>query len=255
MAFQDVLKYFRDEALNEHEKGSNFEKLIKAWFLADPRYADLTDVWLWNKFPARAEFGGSDLGIDLVARTDTGDYWAIQCKFYADGTTISKDAVDSFLSNSSRYFTDPVTKEKETAFASRLWISTTEKWGPKAEEAVSNQIIPFIRIGLATFEESVVDWDALVFGKPQEKTVKTLLPHQQEAIAKAHEHYAAHDRGKLIMACGTGKTFTSLSIVQHETGGRGRVLFMVPSIALLGQTLNAWMADATCPIKAICICS
>src|SRR5690554_5720263 len=57
------------------------------------------------------------------------------------------------------------------------------------------------------------------------------------------------------MACGTGKTFTSLRIAENETNGKGLVLFLVPSIALLGQTLNEWSADAVEPINAICICS
>ena len=57
------------------------------------------------------------------------------------------------------------------------------------------------------------------------------------------------------MACGTGKTFTSLRIAENETGGRGLVLFLVPSIALLGQTLRSWMQQAQEPLTAICICS
>lgn len=57
------------------------------------------------------------------------------------------------------------------------------------------------------------------------------------------------------MACGTGKTFTALRIAEHETDGKGLILFLVPSIALLGQTLREWSADANEPINAICICS
>ncbi len=89
---------------------------------------------------------------------------------------------------------------------------------------------------------------ALVEGKkPRE--------HQLNAISKAHIHYMAdgNDRGKLIMACGTGKTYTSLLIAEQLFGNNGLVLFMVPSIALLGQSLNAWSADAKKPIKAVCI--
>ncbi len=244
--------------MSEREKGTNFEKLIKKWLLTDPRYSDLTDVWLWEEFPARQDLGGKDLGIDLVARTDFGGYWAIQCKCYADDAVIDKNAVDSFLATSTRLFTDPISGEEHTAFASRVWISTTEKWNTNAEQSIKNQGIPVTRIGLETFEESTVDWEALLHGKEQEVTAKSLLPHQIEALEKAHAHYATNDRGKLIMACGTGKTYTSLALMEQEIrhiGGKGRILFMVPSIALLGQALNAWMADATLPMKAICICS
>jgi len=256
MTFQELINFLRADSLTEVEKGTKFEKLIKAWLKTDPRYKnELTDIWLWEDFPSRSEFGGKDLGIDLVARTDLGLYWSIQCKFYAEDASIDKNAVDSFISNSNRLFTDPITGEKNKEFTSCVWISTTEKWGSNAEEATRNQRIPFTRIGLSTFEESVVDWEALLYGNKQEISPKEPMMHQCEAMEKAHEYFAKHDRGKLIMACGTGKTYTSLSIVEKETAGRGRVLFMVPSIALLGQSLNAWMADTKCPMKAICICS
>ena len=57
------------------------------------------------------------------------------------------------------------------------------------------------------------------------------------------------------MACGTGKTFTSLRLIEQETGGKGLVLFLVPSIALLNQTLVAWCDDAAKPLHAVCVCS
>ncbi|MDD6087700.1 MAG: DEAD/DEAH box helicase family protein [Desulfovibrionaceae bacterium] len=255
MTFLDVLHFLRADSLSEHEKGIRFERLIKSWFLADPRYSELTDVWLWEEFPSKKDFGGSDLGIDLVARTDLGEYWAIQCKFYDENTAIDKSAVDSFISNSSRQFADPKTGAPHTQFATRIWIATTEKWGANALEATRNQSIPFQKIGLDIFLESSVDWDALLQARPHGKPIKTPLPHQKEAIEKAHRYFSEHDRGKLIMACGCGKTYTSLAIIEQETQGRGCVLFLVPSISLLNQTLNAWMSDTAVEMNAICICS
>ena len=76
----DILYDIRLKALTEHEKGSDFERLMKRWFLTDPRYNNLAKVWLWEEFPSRKKLGGKDLGIDLVAQTETGEYWAIQCK-------------------------------------------------------------------------------------------------------------------------------------------------------------------------------
>lgn len=237
------------------KKGTRFERLMRSWFLADPRYAELDEVWLWEDFPAKKDFGGSDLGIDLVARTELGDYWAIQCKFYDENTAIDKSAVDSFISNSSRQFTDPKTGTPHTQFSSRIWIATTEKWGSNALEATRNQSIPFQKLGLDIFLESSVDWEALLQDKPHEKQLKSPLPHQKEALEKAHTHFADHERGKLIMACGCGKTYTSLAIIEQETQGKGCVLFLVPSISLLNQTLNAWMSDTTVGMNSICICS
>lgn len=82
---------------------------MRSWLLTDPRYNELEKVWLWEEFPGRKDFGGTDTGIDLVAKTEMGDYWAIQCKCYAEDAVIDKPAVDSFLATSSRTFTNEVT--------------------------------------------------------------------------------------------------------------------------------------------------
>lgn len=256
--FTQILNKFRKESFSEREKGYKFEKLIKAWFKTDSRYSNkLSEVWLWEEFPAKKDFGGKDLGIDLVAKTDIGDYWAIQCKCYDEKAVINKEDVDSFLATSSRTFVDPYTFQT-TVFRERIWVSTTNHWGANAEESIQNQNPKVTRIGLVELETSPVDWDKLLEGKKGNEAKlagKQLMEHQLTAISKAAEYYKSHDRGKLIMACGTGKTYTSLKMMETLLHGKGLVLFMVPSIALLGQTLNAWTFDAAKPIKAICICS
>ena len=259
MNFKDILHKFRTESFTEREKGTKFERLMRSWLLTDPRYNELEKVWLWEDFPGRKDFGGTDTGIDLVAKTEMGDYWAIQCKCYAEDAVIDKPAVDSFLATSSRTFTNEVTFQT-TRFAKRIWISTTNHWGSNAEEAIRHQDPPFSRVGLIDLNSSCVDWQKLMDGLTGTSALvegKKPRKHQLDAISKAYTHYITegNDRGKLIMACGTGKTYTSLLITEQLLNGKGLVLFMVPSIALLGQSLNAWSADAKKPIKAVCICS
>ena len=223
----------------------------------DPRYASkFREVWLWNEFPYRIDFGFTDTGIDLVAVTHDGDHWAIQCKCYQEDTLIDKPAVDTFLSTSSREFKDE--NLQTTRIAHRLWISTTNRWGSNATQAIRNQNPPVTRINLSDLVDAPVDWeklDAGVHGEAARTPRKKPHPHQEEAVEKAHDHFQASDRGKLIMACGTGKTFNALQIAENETDSKGLILFLVPSIALLGQTLREWSADAKKPINAICICS
>ncbi|MCD8296806.1 MAG: DEAD/DEAH box helicase family protein [Prevotella sp.] len=257
----DVLKEIRAKSLTQREKGYEFEKIMKRWFMTDPRYINLEKVWLWEEFPSKNDLGGTDLGIDLVAKTDMGDYWAIQCKCYAEDTNIDKDAVNSFLANASRTFVEDETFETKE-FSNFVWVSTTRRrWGANAEKAIQNLSKPFNRINLFDLEASQVDWYKLVHGHKQGEDArlqrKTILPHQSEALKKAEEHYIKNhnERGKLIMACGTGKTYTSLKIMESITEKNSLVLFFVPSIALLSQTLNAWMADRTEAIRAICVCS
>lgn len=257
MTFKEILHKFQTESFTEKEKGTKFEKLMKLWLKTDPCYNELRHVWLWEEFPGRQDFGGQDIGIDIVAKTERGEYWAIQCKCYKENAYIDKGAVDSFLATSSKVFVDADTAQK-VAFSNRLWISTTNNWSSKAEEALKNQTIPVNRVNLFDLNNSPVDWQKLLDGmegKAARLEGKQLMKHQLEAISRANEYYKDHDRGKLIMACGTGKTFTSLRLVEQMLDGKGLVLFMVPSISLLNQSLNAWMADAKKEMKAVCVCS
>ena len=152
--FHSTLTHFRKYARSERDKGDQFERLMQAYLQTDPRYADLfTHVWLWNDFPARRDFGGKDTGIDLVARTTSGGYWAIQCKCFQEKATIDKPAVDSFLSTSSKKFKDD--QLRTVGFEHRLWISTTNHWGENAELTIRNQHPPVTRLQLITHPSSL----------------------------------------------------------------------------------------------------
>lgn len=262
--FAQILNKFRQDAFSERDKGYRFERLMQAYLKTTTLYANLfEEVWLWTEFPFHDQFGGKDTGIDLVARTVEGEYWAIQCKCYAANAFINKPDVDTFLSTSGKRFE---TESGMTGFVQRLWISTTNKWNSTAEQTIRNQNPPVTRLNLIDLENDDVDWNSLeqgIFGMASRSKPFTIREHQQQAIDQTHAYFKideatgqpAHTRGKLIMACGTGKTFTSLRIAENETGGRGLVLFLVPSIALLGQTLRSWLQQALEPMMAVCICS
>lgn len=254
--FIDILNKFRKESFSQRDKGFRFERLMQAYLRTTTLYESLFEnVWLWLEFPYRNQFGGKDVGIDIVARTLTDDYWAIQCKCYDNDSRIDKPDVDSFLATSGKTFE---VDGRKVGFSQRLWISTTNNWGSTAELTIKNQTPPVTRLNLIDLEADDVDWKLLeqgLFGKASRSKPFDIKEHQQKAIDKTHEYLKTHERGKLIMACGTGKTFTSLKIAENETGNKGLVLFMVPSIALLGQTLRSWSQQATVPINAVCICS
>ncbi|SFO55118.1 Predicted helicase [Acidaminococcus fermentans] len=258
MSFASILESYRKMSRNEREKGQRFEILMKHFLKTAPLYKqDIEEVWLWNEFPFRKDFGGTDLGIDLVAKTYAGDYWSIQCKFYQENTTIQEAAVSNFVTNSSRSFQDEQGMTRH--FSLMLWIDTKSSWSRNAEKVTRNQSIPFQRLGYYDLRDAEVDWDALADGlegaeaRPSAK--KSPREHQVEAIQAAHAYFKNHDRGKLIMACGTGKTYTALNIMETETQKNGFALFLVPSIALLSQTLREWMNDTTTTIYPVCICS
>ena len=253
-----IIDYFRDKSFSERDKGDRFERLMQAYLQTDPIYSNrFSEVWLWNEFPFKKDFGGKDTGIDLIAKTINNEYWAIQCKCYKENTKITKSEVDTFLSTSSKVFYND--ENQKTAFSHRLWIDTTQGgFNSEAINTIKNQNPSVSRIGLINLEESPIDWASLYKGITGEKAVirkKKLLEHQKTAVENTNNYFKDNERGKLIMACGTGKTYTSLCIAEKETNNKGLILFLVPSIALLSQTLREWSADAKEPINAICVCS
>lgn len=258
MQFEDILKKYREIAFSGSDLGTRFEELIARYLMTDPLYSSkLEKVWSWNNFPYRKDISDHDTGIDLVARTKTGEYWAIQCKFYSEGHRVSKDDVDTFLSTSGKQFSDE-SGERRT-FSQRLIFATTNDWTETAVKSTENQAIPVIRIGLNILREARVDWAAIeegVHGTHARKKRYELRPHQKEAFDKAIEHYRKNDRGQMIMACGTGKTFTSLRIAEAlSADGNQCVLFLAPSISLVGQTLREWTSNAEHDLNTIAVCS
>src|SRR5512136_1639927 len=98
MSFQNILSRYRKFSFSERDKGDRFERLMQAYLYTDPKYAHrFKKVMLWKEFPYRADLGGNDTGIDLVALTHEGDFWAIQCKCFQEDAFINKGDVDSFL--------------------------------------------------------------------------------------------------------------------------------------------------------------
>lgn len=251
-SIHDILGEFRAVSFDERDKGDRFERLMQAYLTIEPQYAQLySDVWMWSDYPQRGN--RRDTGIDLVARArDTGELTAIQCKFFDPSTTVTKPMLDSFLAASSKNL------DGKPEFAARLVISTSDNWGRNAEDAVENQNPPVQRLRVQDLDESSIDWEQFSFARPGEltkKAAKEPFPHQVLAISKVIEGFQAADRGKLIMACGTGKTFTSLKLVEEVVPRGGTVLFLVPSISLLSQTLKEWTIESALPLRSFAVCS
>ncbi len=243
----DLLDEYERTAPDQRTKGLYFERLIREFLATDPVYAAQYDeVWLWQDWPGRD--GKVDTGIDLVARERySGELCAIQCKFFSPKHYLTKEDIDSFFTASGKH-----------PFTSRVIVSTTNKWSKHATDALLDQQIATTRIGINELEESGIDWSKYRFTDPstlEPAEPKKLRTHQIEALGAVIQGFDEHDRGKLIMACGTGKTFTSLRIAERQVQPGGSVLFLIPSIALLAQSLREWAAEADRPMRAFAICS
>jgi predicted helicase len=209
-ALQTLLDTYRNLAQNEREKGDYFERLIQHFLKNSPAY-NFKHVWLWTEFVKESDYcnrndsnkehliDGRDTGIDLVCQdADTGDYWAVQCKFYANDAKLYKRHIDSFFTESGK---EP--------FKQRLLVITTDEVSDHVANAMRGQQIPCSTITLSTLEESNIDWSQYQPDQKQAvfKPKKSLRPHQQNALDAVKNAFEKDGltRGKLIMACGTGK--------------------------------------------------
>ena len=248
--FERTLDHLRSLSDSESTKGSLFERLIKVFFTADPIYKDrFSDVWLWAEWAARnPEFDRVDIGIDLVAEERNGGFCAIQCKFYSKQTGISKRDLDSFISASAR---DP--------FTARIVVDSGAEWGPNARKTISNLKPACAVLRFGDLADRPIHWPDLASGEPEDLALRgerfSLRPHQQDALKAVTDGFEDSDRGKLIMACGTGKTFTALRIAETTAGVGGRALYLVPSISLFVLAMREWATERSVPHRYIGICS
>jgi len=246
-ALQTLLNTYRQASATEREKGTYFEELILCYLRNEASYRDLyRQVWTYADWAKAQGLDQRDTGIDLVAQTSgTGEFHAIQCKLYAEDYTLKKSDIDSFFTASGK-----------KTFTHRIIVSTTNHWSEHAEDALRDQQPPVSKIDLFDLENSQIDWARYQpKAAPALKPKKSPLAHQQSALKDVAQGLKEADRGKLIMACGTGKTFTSLKIAEAQAGMGKRVLFLVPSLALLSQSLTEWTQESAIPLHSFAVCS
>ena len=249
-SFQRTLDHLRSIADSEAEKGRLFERLMKTYFLGDPLYRErFSNVRLWSEWAAaRPDFDSADTGIDLVAEERRGGICAIQCKCHAPGTQIRKPHLDSFIAASAR---DP--------FTTRIVVDTGDGWGPNARKTIERLKPACTVLRFGDLASRPFDWPDLVRSAPEDLAFRhepfRLRPHQQAAFDDVIAGFRDHDRGKLVMACGAGKTFTALRIAEAVAGVGGRVLYLVPSISLFSQSMREWATQRATAHRYVGVCS
>ncbi len=247
-ALSALLDTYRNAAQSQPEKGTYFEELMLRYFSEEPQfkelYAEIRTYADWAK--AQGLPVTQDAGIDLVAKTHgMGEFHAIQCKLYATDYRLQKSDIDSFFTASGKKY-----------FKHRIIVSTCQNWTKHAEDALAEQQTPVQKLDLFFLEKSQIAWEKYQPRQPIVlKPKKTLREHQATALAATEKGLSTADRGKLIMACGTGKTFTSLKIAEKLAGKGKRVLFLVPSLSLLSQTLTEWTQESETPLHSFAVCS
>ena len=234
-----ILARIRSESRDEAEKGRWFEQLFMRVARQEPEF-EIDGIWHWPDWPEREALtgrDGRDMGIDLVARRTSGEWVAIQCKCYDDRHTLGKGEIDKFLGGS-----------QQEIFRLR-WVVATCRWGPIAERAIQNA---HPQVAQIDFRQHL---DIQVEDRDAERPVQEPWPLQAEAIEDALAGLNHHHRGRLIMACGTGKTFTALRIAEAIVRDGQRVLFAAPTIALVSQARREWLRHTTRTLNCLVVCS
>ncbi|NMV53758.1 DEAD/DEAH box helicase [Lactobacillus reuteri] len=238
--FDELVKQIDDNLENQRDRGTAFEKMVVAYLKNEPTYKQTyADVWMLNEVPEEYGIPKRDLGVDIVARDYAGNLTAIQAKYYKG--KVGKDTINSFVAEMGKDY-----------YSAGMLVSSTDDWNRNAEAALENNTKPITRIGLSQLRRAHFDWQKFSFAKENDlkiKKEKKLRYYQEDAINNSLKYFKEHDRGKLIMAPGTGKTFTSLKITEALMEDQGKktfnVLYLVPSIQLLSQTLFNWNNDVS----------
>lgn len=247
MSIYEILSYYRSEHQTQREKGTYFENLIEVFLKYDERFSDqFSKIQTYSNWANAQNIDAKDIGIDLVATNKDNTLSAIQCKFYSEDHTISKSDIDSFFSASD-----------SNKFTRRILVDSTRKGlGTNTLKTIENSSKIFTRISMDELESSSIKWETFYkTGKVEKSAKKVSRPHQIEAINNTIAGFKSADRGKLFMACGTGKTFTALNIAEKFAGANKNVLFLVPSLALMSQTVTDWVIETNIGINAYSVCS
>ena len=233
----------------QRERGTLFEKLTLAYLKNEPTYKALyQNVWLLSEVPESYIIPKKDTGVDLVAEQKNGDLVAIQAKFYTN--KVGKSEINSFVAELGKSY-----------YQRGLIVSTMDDWNSNARETIDQNEKGIEIIGLSDLRNSQIDWSQFNFERPENVVVKKpkkLREYQQTAKDNALAHFKENERGQLIMAPGTGKTFTSLKISEalaKDKNGPFKVLYLVPSIQLLTQTLRGWNNDTELTITSMAVTS
>lgn len=238
--FDELVNQIDNNLDNQRDRGTAFEKMVVAYLKNEPTYKQkFSDVWMLNEVPAEYHISKRDTGVDIVAKDYAGNLTAVQAKYYKG--KVGKDTINSFVAEAGKDY-----------YAAGMLVSSTDEWNRNAEAALENNTKPFTRIGLSQLRHADIDWKKFSFAKENDlsqKVQKKLRGYQKTAINNSVTYFKDHDRGKLIMAPGTGKTFTSLKIAEALMNDQKKhqfyVLYLVPSIQLLTQTLFNWNNDVS----------
>ena len=255
-SWADLHKFLSELGADRNlEKGRVFEELTRLYLLTSPIFATkLAEVWHHSSVPTKVadELGlqRPEIGVDLIARTRDGDYWAIQCKFHQDRSqNVTYDELKTFLS---------ITERSQTfdRLSHRLVCTSADGVSERVTQAHPHKLgfltaAEFSKLGPEEFSS----FGKVLAGEKPTYRPTSPRPHQRRAVDNAVKHFkdGGNTRGKLIHPCGSGKSLSAYWI--GEALSAKAVLIAVPSLSLVRQTLGTWTREALARSHDMLACS
>ena len=245
----DGLKSFRElEArigalATAQERGAAFEVFVEG-YLATLAVEKAKAVWPGSRIPPslckRLALRPKDMGVDGIMETQLGELHAYQAKFRTGRPVLSWSELSTFIGLADRA-------------DARMLVTNCDSFAGVVGERARFYAITGNDLDKLT-PADFADIRAWLEGAKVERTRKTPLPHQAEALDHILAALHEQDRATALMACGTGKTLVALWVAERM--GVRNILVLVPSLALLGQTLHEWARETSWPALAhLCVCS
>jgi len=268
-SFDEILSALNQQNITQtsKEKGTLFEKLTKRILEISP-YFNFKEIYLWSEFSDKFHIGYNDSGIDLMALDSSGEWTSIQCKFFGSSSKLKQDDVDSFL----RYST--IIKRDGSIFCSvsqKILFHTCKNVSENVDRAVKQAQAGYCRVISHGYDDLAnnlgIDWASFAQNKAKSqkgdfsalslKPKKTLREHQKAAHKAVLEYFLEKrkSRGKVIMACGTGKSLLAIRILDSILKKGEIALFLAPSLALLNQMIKEFFIESNGDYKVFAVCS
>ncbi len=241
----EVFDQIVSDSADLRQQGTRWERAVQYFLQHDPSWSErFANVWMWDDAPEALNPGRQDTGIDLVAQDMDGEYWAIQAKCYSK--QLSNLDVSTFF----------MTAMADARYKHYIIADTAPSISHNLESYISEHADrDIVRIDLDWIRNANIDWSPFAgAGVSAGRAIYEPRDYQREAIDAITKELKDHDRALAVMACGTGKTLTSLRLSEELCPG-GTVLFLAPSISLVSQTMRSWVNQVRGRINTYVVCS
>ncbi|WP_300968047.1 restriction endonuclease [Helicobacter japonicus] len=266
MKFNAIIEQLIQETQTNTEQGKKFEILIKKILQVDcflQKEFDIKEVYLWNEFSDKFHINRHDFGIDIILITMQDEIIAVQCKAFKPMHTLVIGDLKGFLGINT--IIDNAGKEY-AKISQSLLFHTCKKISTEVEMALEQNAnegkLKAIAFGYNELKNLEIDYQSLdlnaIATTTKSKDKKSLRPHQNEAFKAIKKHFVEqnNERGKVIMACGTGKSLLAIRTIDSMVENGEIAVFLTPSLALTNQMIKEFFAQSVSKdYKVFAVCS